>query len=90
MSESFHSKRYGKVVWLTNHAIESMSKRKITLGEVKALVEQGTDHAKGEGHGWISHHFPSRDDNLICAAVLNEQALIIKTVMIHWKPRALP
>ena len=33
---------------------------------------------------------PPDFDNLICAAVINEQTLIIKTVMIHWKPRALP
>ena len=41
MSESFYSKRFGKNVWLTNHAIESMAKRKVTLSDVKNLIEQG-------------------------------------------------
>jgi hypothetical protein len=31
MSESFHSARFGKRVWLTNHAIEAMAKRHVTL-----------------------------------------------------------
>jgi hypothetical protein len=29
VSESFASKRFGKTVWLTNHAIESMAKRRL-------------------------------------------------------------
>jgi len=41
MSESFNSDRFNKKVWLTNHAIESMSKRKVTLDEVKRLIEFG-------------------------------------------------
>jgi hypothetical protein len=41
MSETFDSPRFGKKVWLTNHAIESMAKRKVTLAEVKRLIEEG-------------------------------------------------
>ncbi len=87
MSESFYSEKRGKNVWLTNHAIESMAKRKITLPEVKELIELGDyREMKGE-HGWIYYKFPERDDNLMCAAVVNKKAMIIKTLMIRWCAR---
>jgi hypothetical protein len=87
MSEVFHSTRFGKRVWLTNHAIESMAKRRVTLDQVKTLVELGTYLDKGEGNGWIFHRLEERGDNLVCAAVVNGQALIVKTIMIHWSER---
>ncbi|MCU0836358.1 MAG: DUF4258 domain-containing protein [Chromatiaceae bacterium] len=87
MSETFESQRFGKKVWLTNHAIESMAKRKVTLAEVKRLIEEGEYRAKEGSHGWILHHFESRQDNLVCAAIAIGQAIIVKTVMINWKER---
>ena len=90
MSEVFESSRFGKKVWLTNHAIESMAKRNVTLAEVKRLIEEGEYRAKEGSHGWIFYHFESRPDNLICAAVSTEQAIIVKTVMVNWKERDKP
>jgi hypothetical protein len=87
MSETFESQRFGKKVWLTNHAIESMVKRNVTLAEVKRLIEEGQYRAREGSHGWIFHHFESRQDNLVCAAIATEQAIIVKTVMINWKER---
>jgi hypothetical protein len=87
MSDSFESQRFGKTVWLTNHAIESMAKRRVTLDEVQVLIEQGTLVQRSEGQGWISHRFPTRNDNLICAAIVEAQAVIIKTVMVNWRER---
>jgi hypothetical protein len=87
VSESFHSARFGKRVWLTNHAIEAMAKRQITLAEVRMLIEQGSLLDKGHGHAWISHHFPARGDNLVCAAVVVGDAVIVKTIMVDWQQR---
>ncbi|MBK1718767.1 DUF4258 domain-containing protein [Thiocystis violacea] len=87
MSDVFESARFGKKVWLTNHAIESMAKRNVTLPEVKRLIEEGSYRAQHEPHGWIFHHFESRSDNLVCAAVSTEQAIIVKTVMVNWQQR---
>jgi len=86
MSESFYSPRFAKNVWLTNHAIESMAKREITLPEVKQLIEKGEIQYKDNKHGWVYFAFTHRNDNLICAAIINEQAIIIKTIMINWQP----
>ena len=33
------------------------------------------------------YDFPERGDNLVCAAVVEERALIIKTIMIEWHER---
>lgn|GEM_PF-183000 len=87
MSEAFHSKRFDKKVWITNHAIESMMKRRVTLDEVKLVVEKGEYRVSDSPHGWIFHHFPEREDNLVCVAVVDQEAIIIKTVMIDWKLR---
>lgn len=35
----------------------------------------------------IFHHFTSRSDHLVCAAVATDQAIIIKTVMVNWTRR---
>lgn len=87
MSESFYSEKLGKNVWLTNHAIEAMAKRKITLPEVKKLIELGDYMDVEAGHGWIYYKFSERDDNLMCAAVVMGKAIIIKTLMIRWRVR---
>lgn len=87
MSESFNSQRFSKKVWLTNHAIESMMKRSITLDEVKTVVELGKYELSDDEHGWIFYSIPERDDNLVCVAVVEKEAIIIKTVMINWKQR---
>ncbi len=87
MSESFFSARFGKNIWLTNHAIEAMTKRKITLPEIKKLIEFGEYREKECSHGWIYYEFPDRDDNVVCVAFVNQKAIIIKTVMVRWKLR---
>lgn len=90
MSDAFYSARFGKNVWLTNHAIESMAKRNVTLAEVKRLIEEGEYRTKEASQGWIFHRFESRHDNLVCAAVVTEQAIIVKTVMVNWSERDKP
>ena len=51
------------------------------------LIERGEYEKKVGNHGWIYYNFPDRDDNLVCAAIVNEQAIIIKTIMIRWQMR---
>ncbi|MBT7207872.1 MAG: hypothetical protein HN868_10995 [Gammaproteobacteria bacterium] len=87
MSESLYSERFGKNVWLTNHAIEAMAKRKVTLPEVKILIELGNYKSVEKSHGWIYHGFSEREDNLVCSAIVNEKAIIIKAIMIRWQLR---
>ena len=67
--------------------IEAMAKRKIPLPEVEKLIELGDYMDVEAGHGWIYYKFSERDDNLMYAAVVNEKAIIIKTLMIRWRVR---
>ena len=87
MGESFYSNRFNKKVWLTNHAIESMVTRKITLIELKVLIEDGEFLTTKDDHGWIFLQFDNRNDNLVCAAIVNKESIIIKTVMVRWQKR---
>ncbi len=34
---------------------------------------------------WLFKHIDVRSDNLICAAVIEQDAIIVKTVMINWE-----
>jgi len=65
-----------------------MAKRKITLSDVNVLIEKGDYKENSVAQGWIYYNFPEREDNLVCAAIVNEKAVIIKTIMIRWQERA--
>jgi uncharacterized protein YsxB (DUF464 family) len=64
-----------------------MAKRHVTLVEVKTLIEQGTLSAKGDGHAWIAHDFQWRGNNLVCAAVVIADAVIVKIIIVDWQQR---
>ncbi len=79
------SKRFHRRVVITRHAIARMQERGIHKGELLALIEGGTVKEKDKQHFWIYHAFAHRHDNLMCAAAVQEENLVIKTVMIRWE-----
>ncbi|HPQ97045.1 MAG: DUF4258 domain-containing protein [Thiothrix sp.] len=79
------SERFGKPVILTRHAVERMKSRHISPDELQVLVEYGQIKYKDEEHLWIYRAFPEREDNLLCAAAIERNNLIIKTIMTHWE-----
>jgi len=82
---SWHSERFSKQVHLTHHAVRRMAQRGLSLPEVAALIEMGTVTQRDSEHWWIYRQVPGRSDNLVCAAVISRQAVIIKTIMTHWE-----
>ena len=84
---SWESQRFGKQVQLTHHALRRMDQRRLSREMVKNLIETGTVRQKDAEHWWIYQTFDGRSDNLVCAAVLSRQALIVKTLMTHWEER---
>lgn len=62
-----------------------MRERSISRELVQELIEVGKMHKKDEKRVWIYQDFVGRDDNLICAAVVLEKKLIIKTIMHGWQ-----
>lgn len=84
----FFSERFGKNVWITRHARQSMERRNVDLPTLFTVIEQGKHVSCDLHHGWIFLHLAERTDNFVCAAVVIESAVIIKTVMINWQQEA--
>lgn len=82
---SFFSKRFGKNVWVTNHARESMQRRDIDDATLEQLIEEGEIKRRDELNLWIFTQIQERADNLICAAVVEQAAVVVKTVMVNWE-----
>ncbi len=81
----FFSKRFGKNVWITHHARKSMERRGIDAATLEQVIEEGEIKRRDEVNFWVFKHLPERADNLICAAVVEQAAVVIKTVMINWE-----
>ena len=78
------SQRFSKRVWITRHAERRMTERHITPAEVLDVIETGFSKDRGAGHFLIFKHLSHRQDNLLCVALLEGDAVIVKTVMHHF------
>ncbi len=79
------SARFGLPIMITRHARSRMQERGVTEAELLELLEYGELRHKDESRLWVHHAFAQRDDNRVCAAVVIENVLVIKTVMIRWE-----
>jgi len=79
------SKRFNKLVVLTYHATEQMAERDIDEDTLIDLIDSGEIKYKDDQHLWIYKAYAERQDNMICAAAIERNNLIIKTVMINWE-----
>lgn len=77
--------RFHRHIRLTYHARERMAERQITEELLRDMIETGTATYKDECRVWLSKAYPDRDDNLLCAAVVLEDDLIVKRVMHRWE-----
>ena len=78
------SKRFQREVQVTRHARERLNQREISESELFELLEMGAIKEKDASHLWIAKHLENRQDNLVCAAVVLEDNLVVKTVMHHF------
>ncbi|MCO7246823.1 DUF4258 domain-containing protein [Halomonas sp. Mc5H-6] len=62
-----------------------MTQRNISEAQLNELLETGRIRFKDDSRLWIAKMFSSRSDNLVCAAVVLEDKLIVKTVMHHFQ-----
>lgn len=81
----FFSKRFGKNVWITHHARESMLRRNVDVATLERVIEEGEIKRRDTMDLWVFEHIQGRTDNLICAAVVEQAAVVVKTVMINWE-----
>ncbi|MEL7897649.1 DUF4258 domain-containing protein [Vreelandella neptunia] len=80
-----YSNRFKRNVHVTRHAWERMQQREIDEAQLCELLETGETRYKDQTRLWIAKAFAQRSDNLVCAAVVLENQLIVKTVMHHFE-----
>ena len=78
------SQRFQRNIRLTHHVHERMEKRGITETMLFDLIETGNIRENSPTDAWILKHYPGRNDNPVCAAVILAQAVIVKTIMVDW------
>jgi len=83
--KSIFSKRFARAVVLTHHARERMDERGIDEKVLLDVLESGECKYKDDCRLWVYKKVIGRDDNLVCAAIVLENCLIVKTVMIRWE-----
>ena len=62
-----------------------MIARKVTADLVLQIVDTGFVRYSDPIRLWAWLEVPERDDNLLCLALVLEDAIVVKTVMHHWE-----
>ena len=84
-STCMFSNRFDRTIQVTEHARMRMKERSIDDAMLLDLIETGETRYKDPIRLWIFKDYTDRDDNLICAAVVLETAVIVKTIMHHFE-----
>lgn len=82
-----YSRRFGKVVVVTNHARARMVERNVDDLTLLDVIESGRAKRVDEQRLFLYKHIAGRRDNLVCAAAVEEMQLVVKTVMVNWRLR---
>ncbi len=78
------SERFQRLVIISAHARIRMSERGISETMLLEVVDTGDTRYKDASHLWTFKEFPERHDNLLCAVLVLEDCVIVKTVMHHF------
>ena len=78
------SVRFNRPVVITRHALERMVAREISETMLLDVIDNGETRYRDSTHLWAFKEFPERHDNLLCAVVVLEDAVVVKTVMHHF------
>lgn len=65
-----------------------MAERNVSEVELIAVIDTGETRYKDRTRLWAFKHFPERHDNLLCAVLVLEEAVVVKTVMHRFDPEA--
>lgn len=81
-----YSQRFLRPIEVTRHARARMAERDIDDARLADLIDSGQARYKDAYHLWLYKHYGDREDNLLCvAALLLDDALVVKTVMHHFQ-----
>lgn len=78
------SQRFNRPVVLTKHASIRMRERRISSEQLLEVIDTGETKYKDKSHLWAFKHLVNRQDNLICAVLVLENEVVVKTVMYEF------
>jgi hypothetical protein len=85
-----YSTRFGRSVIVTHHARARMAEREVTDAQLLEIIETGDMRRVDAQHLFLYKRIAIHRDNLVCAAVVEESHLVVKTVMVNWTLREQP
>lgn len=78
------SARFQRPIVVTAHARKRMEERSISEALLVELIETGDTRHRDATHLWVFKEFANRLDNMLCAVLVIEDVLVVKTVMHHF------
>lgn len=78
------SNRFQRRIVISTHAKMRMVEREINEVMLLEVIDFGDMRYKDATHLWAFKDFPERHDNLICAVLILEDCVVVKTVMHHF------
>ena len=79
------SARFNRPVVLTRHARQRMAERQIDEALLLRVLDEGDTRYSDATHLWAWLAVPGREDNLLCAVLVLEGVVVVKTVMHRWE-----
>jgi hypothetical protein len=61
-----------------------MAERDISEAMLLEVIDSGETRYQDATHLWAFKEFPERHDNLLCAVLVLEDRVVVKTVMHHF------
>ena len=80
------SARFAREVIVTRHARQRMDERRISEAVLLRVIDEGELRYRDATHLWAWLDVTGREDNLLCAVLVLEETLAVKTVLHHWEP----
>ena len=78
------SARFQRRIIVTRNARDRMNERAIADELLLEVIDSGETRYRDATHLWAFKEFPERHDNLLCAVLVLEDAVIVKNVMHHF------
>jgi len=78
------SNRFQRPIVISSHARIRMVEREISEAMLLEVIDSGDTRYKDTTHLWAFKEFPERHDNLLCAVLVLEDRVVVKTVMHHF------
>ena len=80
-----YSTRFQRTIIITRHAQMRMDERGINETLLQEVIDSGETRYRDATHLWVYKEFSERLDNLLCAVLVLEDRLVVKTVMHHFE-----